>query len=148
MLEQVFIDVYTKFKLQFYCKIFRRFEKREASLTAVETFCIEVIHSLGRPTINEFAKFVGISQANAAYKVQSLIEKQYVQKLRSETDKREYYLVPTEKFMRYNELNLDYVGQVVSRMKERFSNEELEVFESMLKTIKDELMPEIELSNV
>ena len=37
-LEQLFVEVYTKFKLQFYSRIFNRFETREASLTAVETF--------------------------------------------------------------------------------------------------------------
>ena len=66
MLEQAFIKVYTKFKLQFYRSVFSRFGNREASLTTVETFCMEIIHALDHPTVNAFASFVGISPPNAA----------------------------------------------------------------------------------
>ena len=69
MLEQRFQDVYTKFKLHFYREIFERFQSREASLTTVETFCMEAIQALRLPTINEFASFMKISPPNAAYKV-------------------------------------------------------------------------------
>ena len=48
MLNQAFNEVYTKFKLHFYQEIFRRFQDREASLTTVETFCMESIMALGR----------------------------------------------------------------------------------------------------
>ena len=54
-LEQSFDEVYTKFKLHFYQEIFQRFQTREASLTTVETFCMESIKALGSPTVNEFA---------------------------------------------------------------------------------------------
>lgn len=78
MLEQAFFRVYTKFKLHFYQEIFKRFQDREASLTTVETFCMESIQALGSPTINEFATFMCISSPNAAYKVNSLVKKGYV----------------------------------------------------------------------
>ena len=61
MLEDSFIEVYTKFKLHFYREIFSGFQCREATLTAVETFCMEIIQALKEPTINEFASFVNIS---------------------------------------------------------------------------------------
>ena len=73
MLDQAFFRVYTKFKLHFYQEIFRRFQDREASLTTVETFCMESIQALGSPTVNEFANFMHISPPNAAYKVNSQI---------------------------------------------------------------------------
>ena len=73
MLDESFRDVYTKFKLHFYQEVFSRFQNREASLTAVETFCMEIIMALEEPTINEFASFVNISSPNAAYKVNSRI---------------------------------------------------------------------------
>ena len=60
-LEQSFDEVYTKFKLHFYQEIFQRFQTREASLTTVETFCMESIKALGSPTVNEFATFMRIS---------------------------------------------------------------------------------------
>ena len=59
MFEQVLNEVYHKFKMQFYQKVFTRFEDREASLTTVETFCVETIYALGSPTVNEFASFAG-----------------------------------------------------------------------------------------
>ena len=58
MLNKAFFNVYTKFKLHFYQEIFRRFQDREASLTTVETFCMETIQALGSPTVNEFATFM------------------------------------------------------------------------------------------
>ena len=81
MLHQAFNEVYTKFKLHFYQEIFRRFQNREASLTTVETFCMESIMALGRPSVNEFATFMRISPPNAAYKVNSLVKKGYIRKV-------------------------------------------------------------------
>ena len=52
MLKNAFFNVYTKFKLHFYQEIFLRFQNREASLTTVETFCMESILALGSPTVN------------------------------------------------------------------------------------------------
>ena len=45
MLEKAFQDVYTKFKLHFYQNVFQRFATREATLTTVESFCMELPRS-------------------------------------------------------------------------------------------------------
>jgi Transcriptional regulators len=146
MLEQSFSDIYTKFKLNFYRKIFTRFNKRESSLTAVETFCVEVIHALYMPTINEFARFVKISQPNATYKVQSLMKKGYIQKVQSPEDRREYRLHVTEKYFEYYGVTTNYVNEVLSRIQHRFSPEELETIARITGIINEELMPEIQLN--
>ena len=148
LLEAAFNEVYTKFKLNLYKKIFNRFEEREATLTAVETFCMEVIYALGRPTINEFAYFVQISQANAAYKVASLIKKGYLRKVRSTQDKREYHLVVTPKYMDYYGISYDYVIEVMRRIRDRFPAGDVEKLEGMLRVISEELMPEIQIKNI
>ena len=145
MLERAFNQVYTKFKLNLYRRIFNRFEEREATLTAVETFCMEVIYALDHPTINQFAHFVQISQANAAYKVASLIKKGYITKERSTQDKREYHLAVTEKYMDYYGISYDYVRLVVERARHRFPPEDIAKLEEMLQVISQELMPEIPL---
>ena len=75
MLEEVFQDVYTKFKLHFYQNVFQRFATREATLTTVESFCMEGIMAMGEPTIAEFSRMMGISTPNAAYKIGSLVKK-------------------------------------------------------------------------
>jgi DNA-binding MarR family transcriptional regulator len=142
-LKDSFLDVYTKFKLQFYRRIFQRFETREASLTAVETFCVEVINALGNPTISEFANFVNISLANATYKVQSLVKKGYVRKERSQEDRRESRLVVTERFYDYMSLNTNYVDTVVARIEQRFSPQQVADFKLILDVMSEELMPEV-----
>lgn len=142
MLERLFDEVYTKFKLNFYRSIFKRFEEREATLTVVETFCVETIYAMGRPTINQFAQYLQISQANAAYKVASLIKKGYITKERSQQDKREYHLSVTEKFLDYYDISYSYVKEVVARLRERFPPEEVARIEAVLEVISRELMPE------
>ena len=145
MLEQAFNEVYTKFKLHFYRSVFGRFQKREASLTTVETFCMEIIMALGEPTVNEFSSFVGISAPNAAYKINNLIQKGYVRKEQSETDKREYHLVVTQKYIDYYNISYGYLSTVMDRIKARFPAEDVAKIEEMLNVISDELMPEIPL---
>ena len=147
MLEQAFADVYSKFKLHFYQKVFSRFQSREASLTTVETFCMEIIQALGKPTINEFASFVQISPPNAAYKVNSLIKKGYLKKVQSENDRREYFLVVTQKYEDYYNISYSYLSTVMNRIKDRFSPEDVAKIEEMLTIISDELMPELPLKS-
>lgn len=145
MLEQSLSDVYTKFKLHFYRKVFSRFESREASLTTVETYCIEIIHALGHPTVNEFASFAQISPPNAAYKVTNLIQKGYLKKIRSKTDKREYFLEVTPKYFEYYNLNHGYILTVIDRIKDRFTPQEVSLLDHVLSVMYDELMPEVPL---
>lgn len=145
MLDQAFSQVYTKFKLHFYQQVFSRFEKREATLTTVESFCMEVIMALGHPTIAEFSNMMHLSTPNAAYKINNLVKKGYVKKVQSTTDKREYHLYPTRKYVDYYSISYAYLQEVVDRAKQRFSAEELQKLEEMLRVVSDELMPEIKL---
>ncbi len=143
MLEKAFEEVYNKFKLNFYKKVFEKWNDREASLTTVESFCMEVIYGLGNPTIAEFAKFISISSPNAAYKVNNLIKKGYVEKIQSPHDKREYHLKPTEKYMNYYNISYSYIEVVMKRIRERFSKEQVDELTEILRITADELMPEI-----
>ena len=145
MLEDSFANVYSKFKLHFYREIFSTFQDREASLTAVETFCMEVILALKEPTVNEFASFVRISSPNAAYKINNLIQKGYVEKIQSSNDRREYHLRPTQKYIEYYNISSSYLHSVMYRVKKRFSLEEMENLDQMLQIIGRELMPEVDL---
>ena len=145
MLEEAFDLLYTKFKIQFYRRILNRFESREATLTTVETFCVESILALGEPTIAEFSHFIGISTPNAAYKVASLVRKGYVEKIQSETDRREYHLRPTIRAHSYYNISREYRHSVMKRIRERFTPEECAEFSRMLDIIARELMPELQL---
>ena len=129
MLQDSFSKVYTKFKMHFYQKMFEKLQEREASLTTVETFCMEIIYALDKPTVAQFADMANISSPNAAYKINNLVKKGYLKKVQSEEDKREYHLEVTQKYIDYYNI--------------RFSKEELETMERMLNVISAELMPEI-----
>ena len=142
MMEENFITVFDKFKFQFFRKIFESVRERDGSLSAMEACSLEIIDLLAAPTIGEFADFLNISQSNATYKVNSLMRKGYLVRQNSETDRREYHLVLSEKYYKYMELLTSYEDTVCQRIQDRFSEDELAVFDRILKTISDELMSE------
>lgn len=142
MMEKSFIEVYDKFKLEFFRRIFELVREREGSLTAMEAFSIEVIHALHEPTVGQFAEFLNISQSNATYKVNNLIKKGYLIRQNSETDRREYHLVLSDKYYGYTDIMRSYVKTVTSRMREAFTPEESNMFGQLLDRISNEMMPE------
>lgn len=144
MVDKSFVEIYDKFKLKFYRSVFELVREREGSLSAMEAFSLEVINMLSEPTVGQFADFLNISQSNATYKVNSLIKKGYLERQNSQTDRREYHLVLSEKYYNYASLMSSYEMQVIERIKQRFSKEDLENFDRMLKIISTELMPECE----
>ncbi len=143
MLSKSMNDLFAAMRVYFYMQIYSKFETKEATLTAVESFSMECIKYLGEPTVSEFAHLMGISSPNAAYKVNSLIKKGYLEKKQSENDKREYHLTPTDKYMRYYRISQEYMDTVAERCKNKFSEKQLRDLDSMLQIIKSELMPEL-----
>lgn len=148
MLEQTLSEVYTKFKIHFYQEMFKKLNSRETSLTTVELFCVEIIYALKNPTVAEFANFINVSSPNAAYKVNSLIQKGYIEKVQSETDRREYHLHVTEKYYNYFNLSQKYVSTVVERAQEYFSAEQVEILDGILRDMSLELMREVAIPPV
>lgn len=142
MLEESFVSVYDKFKLQFYRSVFDQVKERDGSLSAMEAFAIEVIQMLDQPTVGQFADFLNISQSNATYKVNSLIKKGYLVKQNSQTDHREYHLILSDKYYKYMSLMQSYEHTVIERIKEHFSEEDVEKFDEILRITSNELMPE------
>lgn len=142
MMERSFIEVYDKFKLEFFRRIFELVREREGSLSAMEAFSIEVIHALHEPTVGQFAEFLNISQSNATYKVNNLIKKGYLIRQNSETDRREYHLILSDKYYGYTDIMRSYVDTVVGRIRKNFTPEEAKQFGDMLDRISNEMMPE------
>lgn len=143
MLSEVFLDVYEKFKLNFYMHMFLNLRERETSLTATETFTVEVIHALKNPKVSQLAEFLDMSTPNVAYKIASLVKKGYVEKVQSTEDKREYILKATDKFYAYYDEKNEYVDTVLNRLAEKIGAEDTEKLEYILKVMSEELMPEI-----
>ena len=142
MLDKSFTEVYEKFELQFFRRVFENVRERDGSLSAMEAFSLEVIYLLREPTVGQFADFLNISQSNATYKVNILIKKGYIVKENSDIDRREYHLKLSEKYYHYAGLMKGYVDTVMDRMQERFTAEELETFSKILGVMSEELMPE------
>ena len=142
MLEKHFSEVYDKFKLQFYRRVFELVRERDGSLSAMEAFSLEVINMLGEPTVSQFADFLNISQSNATYKVNNLIKKGYLARENSTIDRREYHLILTEKYYTYMNIYANYELTVMRRVMERFPEEDVACFDRILRTMSAELMPE------
>ena len=145
VLEKNFIEVYEKFELQFFRRIFEQVKERDGSLSAMEAISLEVIYVLNEPTVGQFADFLNISQSNATYKVNSLIKKGYIVRQNSQVDRREYHLVLSEKFLNYVGLFNNYEHTVMQRCEERFPEEDVKKFDEILSVISRELMPECEV---
>ncbi len=135
-----FRRVYERLKLEFYREVYSASHEEGMPLSAVEAFSLEVIDQLGRPTIGQFAEFLNISRSNATYKVANLIRLGFVKKERSGPDKREYYLVLTEKYRSRAALLDEYVAALVERIRARFTPSETAEFARMLSVISNELM--------
>ena len=147
MINTAISQIYDKLRLHFLMKVYSRFENREATLTTVESFSMEVIMALGEPTVARFAKAVDISSPNAAHRIKCLLQKGYLEKIRSESDAREYHLRPTDKYLAYRKINQDYLDILMERCKERFSKEDYDKLNEMLDIMNNELMPEIDIKD-
>lgn len=145
VLEHSFCEVYDKFKLQFYRRVFDLVRERDGSLSAMEAFSLEVISMLDEPTVGQFADFLKISQSNATYKVNNLIKKGYLDRQNSTNDRREYHLILTQRFYDYRDLYASYEKTVMARVEQRLPPEEVACFDHILQVMSDELMNECKL---
>jgi len=140
MLEESFVELYDKFALEFFKRVFELVKEREGSLSAMEAFSVEVIHQLHEPTIGQFADFLNISQSNATYKINSLIKKGYIEKQNSLTDRREYHLVLAEKYYKYTGQMSTYLDKIAQKVENEFTAEEVENLSQMLHRIATQMM--------
>ena len=99
MLTESLSRVMLRMRLGFLRKMFITVREESQDLTPMEIFCLECIETMERPTISQFARFTGISQSNATYRVNCLIRKGYVNRVPSQRDRREFHLELTDKFM-------------------------------------------------
>lgn len=67
-------------------------------LTIPEMIALQVIASLGTPTIVEFSRAMNISQSNATYLIHKLEHKGFLEKKASFEDKRVSHLMVTQKY--------------------------------------------------
>ncbi len=140
MLEREFEKLYFKFRNN-YCKnLFSGVNEDKDSLSPTESYCVEAIFLMNRPTVHQFANYVNISQPNATYRISNLISKGYVRKVMSEDDRREYFLEVTDKFSRDYGMNASFNTQLMNGIREKFTEEEIERMEALIKKLNT-IMP-------
>lgn len=145
MLEDVLHDIYDKLRLTVLTQAYEAEGDRELALTSVETFSMETISALDRPTVAQFARAMHISAPNAAYRVASLVKKGYLRKVRSRKDARIYYLEPTSRYRKYVGSNESFIEDIADRIRERFSAADYDRLSEMLEIIDKELIPGAEI---
>ena len=99
---------------------------------------------MGEPTITQFSHMMNLSTPNAAYKINSLVKKGYVERIRS-TRQAGISPAATQKYLDYYNISYSYLHLVMERANKRFAPEDLARLEDMLRIVSDELMPEIPL---
>jgi len=140
MLEKEFEKLYFKFRNN-YCKnLFSGVNEDKDSLSPTESYCVEAIFLLNRPTVHQFANYVNISQPNATYRISNLISKGYVRKVLSEDDRREYFLEVTDKFAKNYGMNASFNSQLMNNIREKFTQEEIAQLEKLMKKLNT-IMP-------
>ncbi len=135
MLSKEFQAVYDIFKKNFYASMCANSKE----LTMQEAFSLDIIHMLGNPTILEYANYMGISQPNATYKINQMIDKGYLIKEVYKKDKRAYKLQVTKKFLSLYRDNDKYIKKVLKEVENTFSKEEVQLLEKMLKDVKRQM---------
>jgi len=137
MLEKNFEKLYLMFRSNYFKRLLEKIGTKEGSLSATESYCVEIIYLLGKPNISEFAQYLNLSIPNANYKINSLVKKGYVVREQSKTDLREQYLCVTDKFVNYYGLNDAVVSLLMRRIKETFSREDVEKLDEMIQRINE-----------
>ena len=125
MIRESLMSLYRRLRLGTYRQIFHAIRERDGSLSATEAFSADVIHLLGKPTITQFAAYLGISQPNATYKVNALAQKGYVRKVTANADRREVRLEAGEKYAAYLREDSATLESALEVIKSKYTEDEL-----------------------
>ena len=126
MNDNILEDIVRKTKLHFYRSVFREFEDSDRPLGIMETMLLEVIDYLDRPSINDLVNFLHISQPNISYKVNVLVKKGYVRKVKSNKDQRFLHVVLTEDYLSYKQKKNEFTKDAMTRAEEKLNQKEIE----------------------
>jgi len=135
MLEKNFETLYLLFRSNYYKQLVKIIGTKEGTLSATESYCVELIYLLNKPTVSDFAQYLNLSVPNANYKINSLVKKGYVVKKQSTTDLREQHLCVTDKFLNYYCLNDTIIANLMKRIRDTFSAEGVTHLNEMIQRI-------------
>lgn len=137
MLDKEFEKLYLKFRDN-YCKnLFSNVNDEKDGLNPTDSYCVEAIYLMNRPTVRQFANYVNISQPNATYRISNLIEKGYIRKVLSQEDRREYFLEVTDKFTTNYGISSSFNTEFLNKIYDKFTTEEIDQMDSLLNRINN-----------
>ena len=71
-----------------------------------------------------------------------MINKGYVKKIQSQFDKREYYLLTTNKYDKYYGIDNELLESVTSKLEMKLTREEIKKLDQSLRSVMEELEEE------
>ena len=89
-----------------------RYRNNKDSLTDMEIDFLKVIKIMNNKTISQLSEFMNISLPNISYKINILEKKGYIKKMKSQFDKRECYVMGTEKLFKFFEYERNVITQL------------------------------------
>lgn len=102
------------------------------SLTYIQMNYLEVISSLENPNITELSVQMNLSKPTVKVAVDKLIEKDFIYKVRSDSDRRSVHLHLTEKGNLINQMHYYAHKRIVELFNRKLDNKEIETITGLL----------------
>lgn len=140
--EEKQLDTLNDFLVEIFNLILRIEENTIATqdLSVNELHVIEAIEKFvmqGNNTMGSLAKYLGITMGSLTTSVRTLENKGYVERRKSETDKRVVRVFLTEKANKANNRHKKFHRHMVRSVASQLSEEQLEVFTDSLVVLRD-----------
>lgn len=102
-------------------------------LTPKQLYCIQVINELNNPSLSELAKVLKLTKPTVTVMVDRLEENKYVNKIKSDKDKRTAHLHLTEKGLLAAQLHSNLHKLIAKKLSDRLNETEKQILEVLLK---------------
>ena len=99
-----------------------------SELTVRQIYYLDMIKEFKDPMVSELAQKLGVTKPTVTYTLNYLIEKGFVEKIRSDVDRRVYHLHLTEQGKRITELHDEAHEEFVSILTNKLNSREIDQF--------------------
>ena len=102
------------------------------NLTARQLHCIELIHEMENPTLSELAEGMRITKPSASVMLDRLEEHGFIQKIKSDEDRRSAHVHLTDKGDRAAHLHVDLHKEFAGRLTANLTESEKDILVVLL----------------
>ncbi len=96
-------------------------------LTPKQLYCIELIHRMGNPTLTELAKKMDITKASASVMIDRMEEHKYIEKIKSDNDRRSAHVHLTGKGHKAAHLHVELHFQFAKKLTQDLTESEKDI---------------------